>query len=40
MNVLANPKGKCWGVGIGILEAFKNNFTQFFEARVVVDTCS
>jgi hypothetical protein len=34
MNVLANPKGKCWALEF---ESFKglSNFTQSFEARVL-----
>ena len=35
MNVLANPKRKCWVLESVFLEAFKSNFTQIFEARVL-----
>ena len=35
MNVLANPKEKCWALESEFLEAFKSNFTQIFEARVL-----
>jgi hypothetical protein len=34
MNVLPNPKGKCWALESEFLEAFMSNFTQIFEARV------
>jgi hypothetical protein len=35
VNVLANPKRKCWALESEFLEAFKSNFTQIFEARVL-----